>query len=82
MDTLFYLVHSMGSGAGFEEKELAMARTAAVAAARAQVKRIVYLGGLHPEGVASHGTCAHGYGVGRVLLAGERSRRSSSRPAS
>src|SRR4029453_4106524 len=50
VDVLYYLVHSMAAGAGFEAKEKAMAETAAKAAADAGVARIVYLGGLHPEG--------------------------------
>ncbi|MGO4144774.1 SDR family oxidoreductase [Paenarthrobacter sp. YAF11_1] len=49
VDVLYYLVHSMASGSGFEAKEEAMARLVAGAAAEAGVDRIVYLGGLHPE---------------------------------
>ena len=49
VDVLFYLIHSMGQGAGFEESDLAAARTVAAAAAAASVGRIVYLGGLHPD---------------------------------
>ena len=51
VDVLYYLVHSMAAGAGFESKEKAMAETAATAAAAAHVGRIVYLGGLHPANV-------------------------------
>src|SRR5690349_15702130 len=47
VDVLYYLVHSMAAGAGFEAKEKTMAGTAARAAAAAGVDRIVYLGGLH-----------------------------------
>ncbi|MGF9661151.1 SDR family oxidoreductase [Arthrobacter crystallopoietes] len=71
VDTFFYLVHSMGSGAGFEQKELAMARTVADAAARSGVKRIVYLGGLHPKGVELSRHMRSRTAVGRVLLEGE-----------
>ena len=49
--TVFYLVHSMGSGSDFEEQERDTARLVATAAERAGVSRLVYLGGLHPEGV-------------------------------
>ena len=49
VDVLYYLVHSMAAGSGFESKEKAMAETAAKAAADAGVDRIVYLGGLHPR---------------------------------
>ncbi|MDQ1622692.1 MAG: hypothetical protein QOH19_1110 [Actinomycetota bacterium] len=48
VDVLYYLVHSMAAGTGFEAKEKAMAETAAQAAAGAGVDRVVYLGGLHP----------------------------------
>lgn len=51
VDVLYYLIHSMGAGAGFEQADLRAARTVADAAAAASVGRIVYLGGLHPDGV-------------------------------
>jgi uncharacterized protein YbjT (DUF2867 family) len=44
--TAFYLVHSMGEGADFEEQERRSARNFAVNAQRAGVQRIIYLGGL------------------------------------
>ncbi|HEX2247984.1 MAG TPA: NAD(P)H-binding protein, partial [Arthrobacter sp.] len=69
--TFFYLVHSMGSGEGFERKELEMARTVAEAAARADVQRIVYLGGLHPDGVELSRHMRSRTAVGRVLLEGD-----------
>lgn len=46
IDTAFYLVHSMGSGADFEAQERDAASNFAHAAAHAGVKRIIYLGGL------------------------------------
>lgn len=49
VDVLYYLVHSMSAGAGFEDADRAAARTVARAAAEASVSRIVYLGGLHPS---------------------------------
>ena len=49
VDVLYYLVHSMGAGRGFEQTDREVARTVADAAAAASVGRIVYLGGLHPE---------------------------------
>lgn len=51
VDVLYYLIHSMGQGAGFEAADLEAAQTVAEAAAQASIGRIVYLGGLHPEGV-------------------------------
>lgn len=49
VDVLYYLIHSMGQGGGFEEADLAAAHAVAQAAAAASVRRIVYLGGLHPR---------------------------------
>ena len=49
VDVLYYLVHSMGAGRDFEEADRAAAENVARAAEAANVRRIVYLGGLHPE---------------------------------
>lgn len=46
IETAYYLVHSMGTGSDFEADDRAGARNFAVAARKAGVKRIVYLGGL------------------------------------
>jgi len=45
-----YLVHGIGEGADYHERERAAASTFAEAAARAGVGRIVYLGGVAPSG--------------------------------
>ena len=42
----YYLVHSMASGPGFDERDLTAARQFGLAAAAAGVERIIYLGGL------------------------------------
>jgi uncharacterized protein YbjT (DUF2867 family) len=68
VDVLYYLVHSMASGAGFESKEKAMAETAATAAAAAGVGRIVYLGGLHPANVELSTHMRSREAVGKVFL--------------
>jgi uncharacterized protein YbjT (DUF2867 family) len=68
VDVFYYLVHSMAAGAGFEATEQAMARTAAQAAAAAGVDRIVYLGGLHPEGVELSTHMRSREAVGKVFL--------------
>ncbi|HLT84452.1 MAG TPA: SDR family oxidoreductase [Phototrophicaceae bacterium] len=47
--TVLYLVHSMGTGRDFMEREAQIARTVAAAAAEAGVRQVVYLGGLHPD---------------------------------
>jgi uncharacterized protein YbjT (DUF2867 family) len=43
---VYYLVHSLGGGSDFPERDLQAARNCAQAAQRAGVERIVYLGGL------------------------------------
>ena len=68
VDVLYYLVHSMAAGAGFESKEKAMAGTAARAAADAGVDRIVYLGGLHPASAELSTHMRSREAVGKVFL--------------
>jgi uncharacterized protein YbjT (DUF2867 family) len=46
VDTVYYLIHSMGGGNDFSERDLIAARNCAGAAKAAGVQRIVYLGGL------------------------------------
>jgi uncharacterized protein YbjT (DUF2867 family) len=68
VEVLYYLVHSMAAGAGFESKEKAMAETAAKAAAQAGISRIVYLGGLHPSQVELSTHMRSREAVGKVFL--------------
>ncbi|CAA9268566.1 MAG: Nucleoside-diphosphate-sugar epimerase [uncultured Arthrobacter sp.] len=68
VDALYYLVHSMGSGRGFERRESSIAATVASAATAAGVGRIIYLGGLHPDGVALSTHMRSRTEVGRILL--------------
>ncbi|WP_442928304.1 SDR family oxidoreductase [Microbacterium sp. MMO-56] len=68
-DVLYYLIHSMGQGRGFEAADLEAARAVASAAATASVRRIVYLGGLHPDGVPLSPHLRSRVEVGEVLLA-------------
>ena len=42
----YYLIHSMGAGADFEQRDLVAARNFGTAAKAAGVERIIYLGGL------------------------------------
>ncbi len=42
----YYLIHSMGAGAGFTERDMEAARQFGAAARAAGVRRIIYLGGL------------------------------------
>ncbi|PTT63269.1 SDR family oxidoreductase [Arthrobacter sp. HMWF013] len=68
VDVLYYLVHSMAAGAGFEAKEKAMAETVAKAAADAGTSRIVYMGGLHPANAKLSTHMRSRETVGKVFL--------------
>ncbi|WP_035840390.1 SDR family oxidoreductase [Kitasatospora azatica] len=59
VDVAYYLVHSLGTGPGFEETDRAAARAFGAAAAAAGVGRIVYLGGLIPGGVPEQQLSPH-----------------------
>ncbi len=50
VDAAYYLVHSMGSGGDFAERDRRAARNFAAAADAAGVSRVVYLGGLGETG--------------------------------
>ena len=68
VDVLYYLVHSMGAKGDFEDTERTAATNVAAAASAAGVKRIVYLGGLHPDGELSPHLRSRSE-VGRILIA-------------
>ncbi|MFD5601208.1 SDR family oxidoreductase [Leucobacter sp. NPDC058333] len=68
VDVVFYLVHSMSSGPKFAAKDREIAETVATSAREAGVSRIVYLGGLHPEGVKLSPHLESRAEVGRILL--------------
>lgn len=77
VDAVYYLVHSIGEGADWTERERAGAANVARRAEQAGVRRIVYLGGLghDPAGddTASGSLSAHlrsRHDVGRILAAG------------
>jgi uncharacterized protein YbjT (DUF2867 family) len=53
IDVAYYLVHSMGAGRDFPDIDRRAAANFRAAAERANVRRIVYLGGLDPGGGAS-----------------------------
>lgn len=69
VDVAYYLLHSIGTGHDFAGTERTMASTFANAAKRAGVKRIVYLGGMIPEGEELSEHLASRKEVGDVLLA-------------
>ena len=49
VDVVYYLVHSMGGSKDFADEEAQAVRNVVTAAQRTGVRRVVYLGGLHPE---------------------------------
>ena len=71
VDVVYYLVHSIGDGPAWAERETAGARNTRTAAAAAGVRRIVYLGGLGDasgDDLSVHLASRHA--VGRELAAG------------
>jgi len=70
VDVVYYLVHSIGTGADFETSDRNAARNTAVAAEGAGVGRIVYLGGLVPEGEQASPHLASRAEVGQIFLDG------------
>ncbi|AZG44516.1 NAD(P)H-binding protein [Gordonia insulae] len=68
IDVVYHLVHSMSTDADFAEEERRSARNVAAAATSAGVSRIVYLGGLHPEGTDLSEHLASRAEVGQILI--------------
>jgi uncharacterized protein YbjT (DUF2867 family) len=69
VESVYYLVHSMGSGGDFRRQERESARNVARAAAEAGASRLVYLGGVAPR-VAPSEHLASRIEVGEILRAG------------
>ncbi len=69
VDVAYYLIHAIGTGAHFDQVEEQVAATFAAAARTAGVGRIVYLGGLTPEGQDLSEHLRSRAAVGRILLA-------------
>ena len=65
----YYLIHSLGSGRSFESTDRHTALVFGQAAREAGVERIVYLGGLYPEGEDLSPHLASRTEVGEILLA-------------
>lgn len=68
-DVAYYLIHSLGTGRTFEERDRRTAQTFADAARATGVGRVVYLGGLTPEGEELSPHLASRTEVGEILLA-------------
>lgn len=70
IDIAYYLLHSMDGGDSLGDRDRDMARSFADAAERAGVRRIIYLGGMHPAGELSEHLASRAE-VGRVFLDGK-----------
>lgn len=71
VDVAYYLIHSIGAAASFEERDLDAARTFARAAESAGIGRVIYLGGMVPPGADDLSPHLQSrYQVGEILLAG------------
>jgi uncharacterized protein YbjT (DUF2867 family) len=68
VDVVYYLVHSMGSAKDFVSEETRSARNVVAAARHAAVRRLVYLGGLHPGGTGLSPHLRSRVAVGEILL--------------
>ncbi|MBT0567273.1 SDR family oxidoreductase [Williamsia sp. CHRR-6] len=68
-DVVYHLVHSMGLSEDFMAEERASATNVALAAREAGVARIVYLSGLHPQGVELSDHLTSRVEVGEILMA-------------
>nr|WP_233571474.1 SDR family oxidoreductase [Cellulomonas triticagri] len=69
VDVAYYLIHSLGTGRTFEQRDRSTALTFGAAARKAGVGRVVYLGGLAPEGEELSPHLASRTEVGEILLA-------------
>tara|TARA_R110002096_G_scaffold16898_12_gene58121 strand:- start:65832 stop:66794 length:963 start_codon:yes stop_codon:yes gene_type:complete len=69
-DGAFYLVHGMGQGADYPEKEARSARNFLSAAESSGVSRIVYLGGVLPAGQRVSKHLASRRETGKILRSG------------
>ncbi|MFF0203666.1 SDR family oxidoreductase [Streptomyces sp. NPDC005017] len=71
VDVAYYLVHALGTGDDFERTDREAARVFGEQARRADVRRLVYLGGLTPASVPETELSAHLRSraeVGRILM--------------
>lgn len=69
VDVAYYFLHSMDGEGDFVERDRELARTFGVAAYEAQVGRIVYLSGLHPDQGPLSDHLASRVEVGDLLMA-------------
>lgn len=70
VDVAYYLVHALGAGGGFADRDRATARGFATVARERGVRRVVYLGGLHPADERLSPHLESRREVGEILLDG------------
>ncbi|MDT5410799.1 MAG: hypothetical protein QOG14_3019 [Mycobacterium sp.] len=68
VDVVYYLVHSMGTSADYASEEDRSATNVVAAARAAGVRRLIYLGGLHPTGRELSAHMTSRTSVGQHLL--------------
>jgi uncharacterized protein YbjT (DUF2867 family) len=68
VDVVYYLAHAMGTSDDFVAAERAAAQNVVEAAKQAGVRRIVYLSGLHPDGVELSRHLQSRTDVGNILI--------------
>jgi uncharacterized protein YbjT (DUF2867 family) len=68
VDVVYYLVHSMGTSKDFVAEEKRSAQNVVAAAKKAEVRRVVYLSGLHPDDVELSRHLASRTEVGDILI--------------
>lgn len=68
VDVVYFLIHSMTSGHDYGSLDRAIAHNVALHATAHKVGRVVYLGGLHPDGVKLSDHLASRKEVGDILL--------------
>lgn len=71
IDTAFYLIHSMGSKDGFEDKDRQGAENFVKAAENAGIRRIIYLGGLGDSSKVLSPHLKSRHETGQVLRSGK-----------
>ncbi|BEP16317.1 SDR family oxidoreductase [Acidothermaceae bacterium B102] len=69
VDAAYFLVHALGTGKSFADRDRRAAEVVAKAAAAVELKRLVYLGGLIPQGVELSDHLKSRAEVGQILLA-------------
>ena len=69
VDVAYYLIHALNTGRRFETRDRHTARMFGTACREAGVGRIVYLGGLHPDGEELSAHLGSRREVGEILLA-------------